>query len=30
MTGINIGSDYGDPKAALFLSDANRFERLPD
>jgi Icc-related predicted phosphoesterase len=26
--GINIGSDYGAPKAALFLSDANRFERL--
>ena len=30
ITGINIGSDYGDPKAALFLSDSNRFERLPD
>jgi Icc-related predicted phosphoesterase len=29
MIGINIGSDYGDPKAALFLSDSNRFERLP-
>jgi Icc-related predicted phosphoesterase len=28
MVGINIGSDYGDPKAALFLSDSNRFERL--
>lgn len=26
--GINIGSDYGAPKAALFLSEANRFERL--
>jgi Icc-related predicted phosphoesterase len=26
--GINIGSDYGAPKAALFSSDANRFERL--
>jgi Icc-related predicted phosphoesterase len=26
--GINIGSDYGAPKAALFLSDSNRFERL--
>ncbi len=29
MTGINIGSDYGDPQAALFSSDSNRFERLP-
>ena len=28
--GINIGSDYGAPKGALFLSDSNRFERLPD
>jgi Icc-related predicted phosphoesterase len=28
--GINIGSDYGAPKAALFLSDSNRFERLVD
>ena len=28
--GINIGSDYGEPKAALYLSDLNRFERLPD
>ena len=28
--GINIGSDYGAPTAALFLSDSNRFERLPD
>ena len=26
--GINIGSDYGAPKAALFSSDSNRFERL--
>jgi Icc-related predicted phosphoesterase len=30
ILGINIGSDYGEPKAALFLSDSNRFERLPD
>ena len=30
MTGINIGSDYGDPKAALYLSNSNQFERLPD
>jgi Icc-related predicted phosphoesterase len=29
-TGINIGSDYGAPRAALFLGDSNRFERLPD
>jgi Icc-related predicted phosphoesterase len=29
MIGINIGADYGDPKAALFSSDSNRFERLP-
>ncbi len=28
--GINIGSDYGAPKAALFSCDLNRFERLPD
>ena len=28
--GINIGSDYGAPKGALFLSDSNRFERLLD
>jgi Icc-related predicted phosphoesterase len=28
--GINIGSDYGAPKAALYLCDSNRFERLPD
>jgi Icc-related predicted phosphoesterase len=28
MTGINIGSDYGVPKAALFSCDSNRFERL--
>jgi Icc-related predicted phosphoesterase len=26
--GINIGSDYGAPKAALFSSDSNRFERF--
>ena len=29
MTGINIGSDYGDPQAALFSSELNQFERLP-
>lgn len=29
MTGLNIGSDYGDLQAALFSSDLNRFERLP-
>jgi Icc-related predicted phosphoesterase len=29
MTGVNIGSDYGDPRAALFSLDSNRFERLP-
>jgi Icc-related predicted phosphoesterase len=28
--GINIGSDYGAPRAALFTSDLNLFERLPD
>jgi Icc-related predicted phosphoesterase len=28
--GINIGSDYGAPKAALFSSESNWFERLPD
>lgn len=28
--GINIGSDYGAPKAALFSSDSNRFERLEE
>jgi Icc-related predicted phosphoesterase len=28
--GINIGSDYGVPKAALFLCDSNEFERLAD
>jgi Icc-related predicted phosphoesterase len=28
MIGINIGSDYGDPQAALFSSDSNEFERL--
>jgi Icc-related predicted phosphoesterase len=27
MIGINIGSDYGVPKAALYSSDANRFSR---
>jgi Icc-related predicted phosphoesterase len=26
--GINIGSDYGAPKAALFSCDSHRFERL--
>jgi len=26
--GINIGSDYGAPKAALFSCDSNQFERL--
>ena len=26
--GINIGSDYGAPKAALFSCDSNKFERL--
>jgi Icc-related predicted phosphoesterase len=30
MIGINIGADYGDPRAALFSSDLNQFERLPD
>jgi Icc-related predicted phosphoesterase len=30
MIGINIGSDYGAPKAALFSSDLNRFERFLD
>jgi Icc-related predicted phosphoesterase len=29
MIGINIGSDYGYPQAALFSSDSSRFERLP-
>jgi Icc-related predicted phosphoesterase len=28
--GINIGSDYGAPRAALFSCESNRFERLPD
>jgi Icc-related predicted phosphoesterase len=28
--GINIGSDYGVPKAALLSSGSNRFERLPE
>lgn len=30
IIGINIGSDYGEPRAAIFSSDSNRFERLPD
>jgi Icc-related predicted phosphoesterase len=30
IAGINIGSDYGTPRAALYSSDSNRFERLPD
>jgi Icc-related predicted phosphoesterase len=30
MIGVNIGSDYGAPKATLFSCDSNRFERLPD
>jgi Icc-related predicted phosphoesterase len=29
VIGINIGADYGNPQAALFSSDSNRFERLP-
>lgn len=28
MIGINIGSDYGAPKGALFSCDSNRFERF--
>jgi Icc-related predicted phosphoesterase len=28
VTGINIGSDYGDLKGAIFFSDTGRFERL--
>jgi Icc-related predicted phosphoesterase len=28
VTGINIGSDYGDLKGALYFSDTRRFERL--
>jgi Icc-related predicted phosphoesterase len=28
--GINIGSDYGVPRAALFCSDSNQFERLEE
>lgn len=30
IAGINIGSDYGEPRAALYSLDSNRFERLPD
>jgi Icc-related predicted phosphoesterase len=30
MTGINIGSDYGAPKGALYSCDLNQFERFPD
>jgi Icc-related predicted phosphoesterase len=30
MIGINIGSDYGAPKGALFSCDLNRFERFLD
>jgi Icc-related predicted phosphoesterase len=30
VAGINIGSDYGTPRAALYSADSNRFERLPD
>jgi Icc-related predicted phosphoesterase len=28
--GINIGSDYGLPRAALFRTESREFERLPD
>lgn len=28
VAGINIGSDYGDLKGAIYLSDTGRFERL--
>jgi Icc-related predicted phosphoesterase len=28
--GINIGSDYGVPRGALYFCDLNRFERLPE
>ena len=28
--GINVGSDYGAPRAVLFESELNRFERVPD
>jgi Icc-related predicted phosphoesterase len=28
VTGINIGSDYGDLKGAIYFSDTDRFERL--
>jgi hypothetical protein len=28
--GINIGSDYGAPQAALYFADSNQFERLLD
>jgi Icc-related predicted phosphoesterase len=30
IAGINIGSDYGTPRATLYSADSNRFERLPD
>jgi hypothetical protein len=30
MIGINIGSDYGAPKGALFSCDLNRFEHFLD
>jgi Icc-related predicted phosphoesterase len=30
VVGINIGSDYGHPKAALYTSDTMTMERLPD
>jgi Icc-related predicted phosphoesterase len=28
--GVNVGSDYGEPRAVLFESELNRFERVPD
>jgi hypothetical protein len=28
--GINIGSDYGVPRAALFRTDSGQFERLEE
>ncbi|MBV8224965.1 MAG: metallophosphoesterase [Verrucomicrobia bacterium] len=28
--GINVGSDYGAPRAVLFESELNQFERVPD
>jgi Icc-related predicted phosphoesterase len=30
ITGINIGSDYGDLKGAIYSSDTGQFERIPD